>query len=409
MQSTAAEVAPAREQAPAAPTRLNFDCFDGYRGIAALAVLVLHVSLLSGLVVREKSGVGPYLARADVGVAVFFLISGFLLYRPFVAARLQERPALSTAEFYKRRVLRIVPAYWVCLTVVAFWMRAPAFHGPQEPLPHYLLFHVYFLDQVAGGPVQQSWSLATEIAFYAALPLYVWLLGRGRRSPEKQVRLELVAVGLLIAASVVFKLVMLGVGTSPDRYGQMGTWLPFRLDAFGLGMLLAVVSAWHQVRPVRALRVFRRWWAPWTAWVLAALPFWAVSTQLGIPLAPTFTSRQALVVQELYIVSAFFLLLPGIFGTERRGVIRSFLRSPVMVWLGVISYGIYIWHEAWLQKYLDWTHRRPFFVPFWQVFGVVVGLTIVVSAASYYLVERPFLRLKSRRFAGSRRLVGERA
>ena len=101
-----------------------FPAMDGYRAVAALAVLLAHVALLSGIV-RTNTTFGPYLARADVGVSVFFLLSGFLLYRPFVAARLAGRPSGSLGGYVRRRALRIIPAYWFALTIVAFVLEGP--------------------------------------------------------------------------------------------------------------------------------------------------------------------------------------------------------------------------------------------------------------------------------------------
>ena len=111
-----------------APPREHFPALDGFRALAAIGVLLAHVALLSGLNVR-KPGLGHYLARADVGVSIFFLLSGFLLYRPFVAARLAGRPSMGLGAYARRRALRILPAYWVALTIVAFVMHAPRFQG----------------------------------------------------------------------------------------------------------------------------------------------------------------------------------------------------------------------------------------------------------------------------------------
>src|SRR5215813_8286885 len=104
-------------QAPA--ERVKFPCFDGFRALAAISVLITHVAFLSGFDIH--SSFGAFTARMDVGVAVFFMISGFLLYRPFVAARLDGRPAPRILLYARRRALRILPAYWVALTALAVW------------------------------------------------------------------------------------------------------------------------------------------------------------------------------------------------------------------------------------------------------------------------------------------------
>src|SRR5689334_6379871 len=138
--------------------RFHFPAFDGLRAIAALAVAMTHAAFASGFNIRNN-GLGPFLARLDIGVAIFFVISGFLLYRPFVLARLRTVPSPEPVAYFQRRFLRIFPGFWFVLTVV---LLVPAFHGQDWRTPsfggliaHYTLTHIYFHDHVL-GPVQQS-------------------------------------------------------------------------------------------------------------------------------------------------------------------------------------------------------------------------------------------------------------
>lgn len=378
------------------PQRRHFALLDGYRALAALLVVLCHASLISGLNGRMASSLGPFLARADVGVAIFFVLSGFLIYRPFIVARLATNPGMGTMEFYKRRLLRIFPGYWFALIVVAFIMQAPKFQEPHNIFAHFFLVHIYDLDQVVGGPVQQSWSLATEVSFYLIVPLYAAILGvgRSRRDARGQFRWELAGVGALVAFGVGIKLVALAVGVSDKRFGQLGTTLPFRIDAFALGMGLAAISAWHDHSGSQGPSwMQRKWFAP--ACYLASLAtFWTVSTQFDLSLGPIFSGPEAFIVNELYAVTAFFALLPGFFGPSKLGVARKVFAHPVAVWFGLISYGIYIWHEAWLDVWFRVTDHRVLAAPFWPVLIWNLILTIPVAAASYYLIERPALRLK---------------
>jgi peptidoglycan/LPS O-acetylase OafA/YrhL len=152
----------------AAVRSFHFPAFDGLRAIAALAVALTHSAFISGFNARNDL-VGPYTARLDVGVAVFFVISGFLLYRPFVLSRLRTTGAPATLPYFRRRFLRIYPAFWLVFTIVLF---VPVLRGAAHTTPsfeglvaHYSLTNIYFQDHVL-GPVQQTWTQATEIAIY---------------------------------------------------------------------------------------------------------------------------------------------------------------------------------------------------------------------------------------------------
>lgn len=375
------------------PERVHFAALDGYRAAAALGVVLLHIALLSGYANRTEDGVGAFLARGDVGVSVFFLLSGFLLHRPFVAARLAGRPTMALSAYVRRRLLRIFPAYWVALLLIAYVLRAPSFEGPHEFWPHFLLLHVYDVDQQIGGPIQQSWTLATELSFYAFLPAWVWLLGRRERTPERQVRVELGALVALWAGAHALKLSALAAGVSDANFGWFSIWLPFRIDEFALGMGLAVLSAWF-VHTGERPRWLRSTATVAACWVGAAAVFWFLCTQLDLPIAPLFTARQNYVVRLLYSLVALLLIVPGTIGRRDSGPVRSVFANPVMIWLGLISYGIYIWHEAFQDLYLRWFDEVAFGADPLAMGLVTMALTVPVSAASFYLVERPAMRFR---------------
>lgn len=122
------------------------------------------------------------------------------------------------------------------------------------------------------------------------------------------------------------------------------------------------------------------------------------STRLGIDRGTAgFTTAQDVGAHLLYGLTAFFFILPGIFGPQDQGAIRRLLQNRVVQALGVVSYGIYLWHENWIDKFLDWRGIAAFSGDFWPMLGAVLGLTIVSAAVSYTVVERPALRLKRRR------------
>src|ERR1043166_8518155 len=97
--------------------RTRFEHVHALRGVAAMSVLLYHALFKAYLSSHRGSPLAPYAAHLDVGVSIFFLISGFVLYRPMVAARLAGEPPLDADSYGRRRIRRIVPGYWVALVV----------------------------------------------------------------------------------------------------------------------------------------------------------------------------------------------------------------------------------------------------------------------------------------------------
>ena len=370
----------------------HFPCFDGLRAVAAVSVVGIHTAFVSGFTMR--SGYGVYTARLEIGVAVFFLISGFLLYRPFAAAHLAGQPSPALARFWVRRLLRIVPAYWLALTITTYVMHvndtAP---GWRSVVILYGFGQIYFPGEVLKG-ITQAWSLCTEMTFYLFLPLLAALLVARRRSMKNQFERELVAVVVMIGVSVGFR--EWAFRQHGALAGTMADWLPANLDLFALGMFLAVVSSWLAETGQRPAWLDSRWLPP-LSWAGALAAFWGVS-HLGISRLPLYKISPDLNVarQALYASFAFLLLVPAVFGPQDRGVIRWLLRNRVVAAAGIVSYGIYLWHQAWVTMFLRWSHDALFTVPFWEAFVVVLALAVGAASGSYLLFERPILRLKNK-------------
>ncbi len=383
-----------------------FPCIDGYRALAAMAVLALHVSVASGLVFRKHT-LGLALSRLDVGVAVFFLISGFLLYRPFVSAHLTGRAPMPMSRYFRARALRIFPAYWLALTFAIYVFHQPGakhqIHNVGDFVSYYGLLQQYTRHHSYGG-IQQAWTLCVELSFYVFLPLYAWAVRGVARRVGRVVLVEiigLVAMGVVTLAwhELVSRELSLGLD-------HLHSWLPGYLGLFALGMGLALISAQiAQEGSVPRVITFIGD-MPALCWAAAVLTYWITATQFEVGY-PHLSGGQWMAWIGLYGLTALLLLLPGVFGPQDRGVIRRVLRWRPIVFLGLISYGVYLWHELWIDKDLQWSDRHLFNAPFWQMLAVVVALSAVAATISYYVVERPALRLK--RGPGARRSVpGER-
>jgi peptidoglycan/LPS O-acetylase OafA/YrhL len=367
--------------------------FDGLRALAALAIVLLHVTSSTGASVHGPFAI--YFARLDAGVTVFFVISAFLLYRPFVADHLDAGRPTDTRRFYLRRAVRIYPAYWVALTAVIVLFRDAHIEGARQYVLQYSLLQIYTPKLLSG--IVPAWSLAVEVSFYALLPAYGWFLGRltARRSVQQRVRVELTAAGVVFVAALVGRAIVGAVAGAGTNAYQL-KWLPFMADWFALGLVLAVLKvafdngvAGRNVQGV--VRTADR--AP-GALAAVALAAFVVVAHIGLP--TTFAAGsvpQDVTRQLMYGVMAVALVAIAALRITGNGTARAALDARVMVALGVISYGIFLWHDAILTQLEQWHFAEH--VPTATtlvLFVVVLGAACVVATASWRLVERPLLR-----------------
>ena len=375
----------------------HLPCFDGLRAFAALTVIGVHTTFASGF--TGRSGLGRYTSRLEIGVQVFFVISGFLLYRPFAAAHFGGRPAPGFRNFWTRRLKRIIPAYWLAFLVITYVLHADTVrHTWFAPLV-YLGFAQIYLPHYALSGITQAWSLCTEMTFYLMVPLWGAFIGRRRRTTDGQLRVELVGLAGLVLVSLAFRIPVLSAHS--QLASTMPQWLPAYLDQFALGMLLAVLSTWLEAEQRRPAWLWHPL-LPWASWATAGLAFVAVSN-IGLPWTPITASPvgPSLLRQTLYGLFAFCMVLPAVFGPQDRGLVRRLLRFRPLALIGVVSYGIYLWHQAWMNLWFTWTGDRLFAVNLPALVGMVTALALVSATASYLLVERPILR--RRRSAASLR------
>lgn len=371
------------------PGNPRFPLLDSMRAIAAFAIVFTHTASVTNF--NSDNYFGQFTARLNIGVALFFLLSGFLLYRPFVAARYEGRPRVRVRDYTRRRFLRIVPAYWVALTLLALWPGLFAFwDGPWWR--SYLFTQIYYDELVISQGIFPAWTLSIEVTFYLALPLLALAIGRfaGRR-----VKVELALLGALAAASLVLRFALQGAG---GGYVLQNTILAY-LDWFSVGMAMAVISvaAWGRENDSLVLRTIVE--RPWVPWLLAAIGFWIVSTQLD--LSRTFfgqySDRAYHGEHLLFVAVSALFMLPAIFGDWHKTPIRRMLAWRWLAWLGLISYGVFLYHGPfvlWLseQNADEWIPGSGYF----SMTFVASVMSIAAATLSYYLVERPALRFKER-------------
>jgi peptidoglycan/LPS O-acetylase OafA/YrhL len=367
----------------------GFPLVHSMRALAAIGVLLYHGAYKAYFARHPGSPLAPYAAHLDVGVPVFFLISGFLLYRPMVAARLHGQPPRDTDAYAWRRLLRIVPGYWVALLVAgaagASYLGYPQIFSGKGALAYFGFLQIYSPD-TAGGGINVAWTLCVEVTFYAFLPL--WAATLRRLSPRGGVRSELVALGALFAASVAWQVAAVGA-TDPNGFGLGGArWLeplPAFLDQFAAGMALAVASvALERRRRPRALGL---------AWPLAALGFWAVSTRIGLhgSVADALTPARYLARHQLYTLIAVALLVPAVFADGLAGRVVRVLDVRALAFVGTISYGVYLYHVPVLLKLGQWNGLPTTAGGLAVELGIAIPVTLLLAWASWRAVERPAL------------------
>jgi len=382
---------------PSPPPNLGnprFELLDSLRGIAALSVFVAHLTLYFARVADGQT-LEPILARADIGVALFLLLSSFLLYRPYAQARLTGSRPPAVVPFAVRRALRVVPTYWVSLPLIALLLGLSDVFTPEGIVTYFGFLQIYQGDTIDGG-IGQAWTICVEITFYAMLPLWAWLARRvSFTSLRGFVLTELAALGTIAVMSLLWKIKfaeVVPVAGQADLDPVMWTLPPY-LDSFAVGMALAVLSvaAASRERQPRAVRLIDR--APWVPWVGAAVLLWLSGVGGG---RFAFDSQAAFIFhQEMNTLVAVGVFLPAIFGDQTRGWVRRLLAHRALAWLGLVSYGLYLWHLAVMQKLADAGLLEGTFGPL--AFAVAaLALSIAAGAAAYYGVGRYALRLGRR-------------
>jgi peptidoglycan/LPS O-acetylase OafA/YrhL len=343
-------------------------------------------------------------------LVLFFVISGFLLYRPYVAARVEARPRPSTPRYARRRVLRIVPAFWVALTVLAIY---PGIVGvfSEDWWRYYFFLQLYSHETLATG-IPVTWSLCVEVTYYALLPLWALgvsrlTLGSGKRAwlwAELACLAGAAAIGIGFQVAGARQLVSDLVAQS--LLGQ-STWL-----ALGVALAVASVAAHHERRELRPVRAVVE--HPGLCWLGAGVALAGLALLLkpggllGIveALAVEQSVGTTLAAIALTMVMCSLFVLPAIFGERAGGLPRRLLAARPVAWLGLVSYGIFLWHlpvsqllalpadpQHFSAEGLDLAAKIDFATTPILIL-LVLAVTSVLAAASYYLVELPFLRRK---------------
>lgn len=388
-------VEPDRDQRASAARR--FDELDAYRGLAALAIVVFHTYQFT----REGTQAPQYLyegtalhhlfGNLEAGVAWFFALSGFLLFGPIATAAIRQSAPFGTRGFLIRRAIRILPLYYVA--IISVWLYR--FSGGREQwldLVRHLTFTHSFDSEHLFWTIGPAWSLAIEVHFYLVLaltaPLLYWLCGL-LATERARVLLLSSWVAVFGLTGVVYKYWAAFVADIPVSRSAAYFSLPAKLDEFAVGMALGVAAAAYGNR---------RMVGSAGAWVLRIGGVAALAALFSTRHVDTV--RGPLTMQELYFqvlsALAFGLLVAAVVFGPSTSIWTSVLVRPFVLYVGLVSYGIYLWHEPILielGKRAVWLDPAP--DSFRSNAILLVGLSIAAGGASYALIERPAMRLRS--------------
>lgn len=343
----------------AAPVaRPRFPLIDSCRGIAAITVLLFHVGLV-GSYARD----GELRSWSDalwIGVPVFFVISGFLLYRPFAAAARSGGRPVAVGRYGLGRFLRIVPAYWAALT---FFALTTGLHGvlTSDWWKYYGFLQVYADDTVLNG-LAVAWTLCVEVTFYIALPLYAVA------SRRLSLRNEYILLFVLAALSFGFR--------SLTIYDHWGNTLPASFVWFIPGMVLALWT----VEPPRFLAALTA--RSGLCWALA-LVLVVVAGHLPV-----------LASNALMLIAAPLIVLPAL-SPSASSIPGRVLSFRPLLWFGSVSYGLYLYHVTLMAWLVDHHGASLGPSPWLSLALTSLVATTIAAAASWYLLEEPALRLKN--------------
>ena len=329
----------------------------------------------------DSALLAPYLLNLGWGVTIFFLISGYVLYRPFVEAKLREG-RVSLRGYATRRALRIVPAYWVALTAVAL-VGNGATSVREHPLVYYGFGQVYSADTRPGG-IGQAWTLDVEITFYVVLPVVAAILGLLAWGTARRFGVELLLGAMALLAAFVWTS---SIPPGNLRFGEPELfWLPRFLGQFALGMAIATIAVKldRGARLPRALDFLRR--RPTLSWLLVPVAFTAAA-KVGMS-----TASRDLVDG----IGAAALIWPAVL--QRPGsVARRVLGWRPLVLVGLVSYGVYLYHFAVITRLETIFPAGVLGTVAWTLASTAGA--IALGTLSWFIVERPAIRL-GRRLGG---------
>lgn len=382
------------------PTPARSGSLDGVRALAALGVLVYHCSVATRF--NDRVAYRSLYAGAIISnlgqfcVCIFFALSGYLLFREFLDGILFDRVNVQVRQYLARRFLRIYPAYWAALLGFVLLIGAGGLHGS-----------IIGLVTLTEGSLNRSaprtglgvsWTLYIEVAFYVMLPILCATLRRVCLGRPLAARVRIVTTTLLslVALSMLWVHWAYRPGATDLRLkSAIFTYLTWLVA----GMLLALLMSWHSES--RGLPGPVRWLSshPWLCWA------GALALNLLISMNQTFvnfneTRSDVQIRLLLQGVGAFLILVPLVFGPAGSRL-PSALGTRWIAGIGVVSYGVYLWHETFIQAlttHVTFSDRAMGLV---AIIAIILPSSLLVGWISHRFLEKPMLALAPSRVSGT--------
>ena len=356
----------------------------GVRTVAAVSVALTHAAFWTGNYTDDYTG--RLFARFEIGVAIFFVLSGYLLFAPWVRSLQRDSAMPSTRRYLWHRVRRILPAYWITVAAVyaLYAIKPPA--GEPSPtgigwtgfLRNMTLTQVYGTGYLHAG-LTQMWSLCAEVVYYAALPVAGWVLAvlvcRRRWRPD-------LLVGGLLALLLISPVWAFAVAGSSGIGPTARLWAPAFSGWFVVGMLLAACAP-----------LIRRWNTALWLGIAAAAFLLSATAAAGEPTITPTTPSATIVKHVLYAVVAVGLIGPLTAADQSTWWARLCASRP-MVWLGEISYELFCVHVIVLEVVMAAVGYQVFTGSVVVAFVLTLAVSIVLAWA-LHRVTAPLWRART--------------
>lgn len=336
---------------------------DGLRGISVFIIIIYHTHPL-------------WLTGGFIGVDIFFVLSGFLITTLLLQEQ-HQHGKIFFLPFYLRRLLRLAPAllFMLAILVPTYWLftsaeLARSFSYEAVYAATYTTNWVVALELAPMSHLMHTWSLAIEEQFYLIWPLLLTLICRSVKQKHQLGLCTLIWLALLL-----FRAWLAHRGASIER---LYCGLDTRADALILGASAAFwyTGQLHQNKP----RIGQ----------LTAILIAPAVLILSWFLYDTNFRNPALYYWQMPVIHICAAVIILHLTCARGGVTRAFCQMPPLLYLGKISYGVYLWHFPVLLLTIHYKLPNHFLL-----LGVLAG-TVMIASVSFYLVERPALRLKKR-------------